>query len=187
MKIAILLCLLCSMSAPSCAMVQKLSAKGGHVDFLAIGRPSFIKIHGVGSAPTGTLKINGDHVSGEFNFALDSLDTGISLRNKHMKDKYLQIQKYPDAKLVIQKVHSIAPGWSLAKPEINGAHFDGLLTLHGVTRPVHGKFSVNDDGTVHAKFSVKLSKYNIDLPSFAGVTVANNVKINVQIKKIVAL
>ena len=32
------------------AATETLSAKGGQVDILAVGRPSFVKIHGVGAA-----------------------------------------------------------------------------------------------------------------------------------------
>ena len=32
-----------------------------------------------------------------------SLDTGIDLRNKHMREKYLEVQKYPNAVLTVDR------------------------------------------------------------------------------------
>ena len=78
--------------------------KKGDVKFTAVGKPGFLKIRGEskGQFPKGSIKIEKDSVTGEFDFDLKNLDTGIELRNTHMKDKYLEVAKFPSAKLVLK-------------------------------------------------------------------------------------
>lgn len=173
-------------SGPGFAAVQKMAASGGQVVILAKGRPSFIKIEGKGSPASGRLAVDGEKVTGEFEFDLATLDTGIETRNHHMKEKYLEVQKFPKAVLVINKVNHLA-SWSFAQPSLKDDEFEGQLTLHGVTRPVSGRFSMTEKRAVEAKFSVKLSDYKVDIPSFGGVVVADDVDISVKIDKLNSL
>jgi polyisoprenoid-binding protein YceI len=170
--------------APSAfAAVQNLTSNGGAVEFLAIGKPSFIKINGKGSPPTGTLALDGEKVSGKFEFDLTSLDTGMATRNDHMKTKYLEVGKFPKASLEVTSVKSLK-GWSLKTPKLDQDSFEGSLTLHGVTKPVSGRFTVSDKGHVDAKFKLKMTDYNVAIPSFAGVTVTDEVEVTVQLEKL---
>ena len=186
MKSKIFVLILAIFCVPAWSAVQTLSAKGGLVEILALGRPSFVKIQGTGSAPTGQIYLDGDKVKGEFEFDLGSLDTGIQMRNEHMKNKYLEVERYPKAQLVIQSVNSPS-GWSIQKPKISAAEFEGQLTLHGVTSPVKGTFSMGDDRDVSAEFNVKLSDFQVVVPSFAGITVKDEVAIKVKIKQMALL
>jgi polyisoprenoid-binding protein YceI len=181
MKNLILLLMFTAM--PAWAAIEGLSTQGGRVEILATGRPSFLKIAGVGSAPQGKLSVNATQVSGEIDFDLGSLDTGISKRDEHMKTKYLEIEKFPKARLTIQTVQ-LTPGWTLKNPELNESSFEGELTLHGVTHKVSGKFSLSQSRAVDAQFTVKLSDFKVEVPTFAGVTVADDVKIHVTIEKL---
>jgi polyisoprenoid-binding protein YceI len=184
MKIIIFAILIVSTSA--FAAIQKIQATGGEVDFLAIGKPSFIKIHGTGAPSKGTISLDGEKISSELEFDLDSLNTGISKRDEHMKTKYLETSKYPQAKLELKSVTPLK-GWSLQKPDLKDAEFEGILTLHGQSQPVKGKFSINDKLAADVSFKIKLSDFKVDIPTFAGVTVADDVEINVKIDKLGAL
>src|ERR1700743_1526023 len=67
----------------------------GTVTFLAVGKPSAIKINGTGEAAKGSLTLAADNkASGVLTFNLKSLNTGIDLRDKHMKEKYLQVDQF---------------------------------------------------------------------------------------------
>lgn len=180
--------LLLSLMMPSLAMaaVQKLSASGGQVEFLAVGKPSFIKINGTGSAATGTASLDGDKVQGNFSFDLTTLNTKIAKRDEHMKEKYLQVDKFPKATLELKSVKPIA-GWSVKKPKLDEADFEGVLTLHGQTQPVKGKFSISDKSAVDVAFKIKLTDFKVDIPSFAGITVADEVEVKVKIDKLGAI
>jgi hypothetical protein len=74
----------------------------------------------------------------------------------------------------------------LQNPVVKEDTFEGLLTLHGVTKPVSGKFSISDQRAVEASFSVKLIDFAVAIPTFAGVTVADNVEVNVKIGNLTA-
>lgn len=163
--------------------VQNISAQGGEVDFLAVGKPSFIKIHGVGGAPTGQLSLDGSKVDGKFEFDVGSLGTGIETRDDHMKKKYLEVEKYPKASLALQSASPVT-GWSVSKPKLSDADFSGVLTLHGVSNPVTGKFNVSDSGKVEVAFKVKLTDFGVAIPTFAGITVADEVEIQVKIDRL---
>ena len=76
------------------------------IEFVAIGRPSALKVHGRMAedeknkkSVNGTLTLAGNALSGTATFHLDALDTGIGLRTTHMKEKYLETGKYPDSQL----------------------------------------------------------------------------------------
>lgn len=152
------------------------------VKFLAIGRPSLLKINGEGSAPKGQVKIDGAKATGSFEFDLDSLKTGIDLRDSHMKEKYLQTAQFKDAKLTIDSL-SLPAGWDPNKPALADQPFEGKLLLHGVEKPVKGTFKVEGGNAaqlpVAAEFQIKLTDYAIDIPSYAGIKVADDVKVQV--------
>src|SRR5678815_69343 len=48
---------------------------------------------------TNQLRIEDDGTTLRVTVPLASLQTGIGLRDKHMREKYLEVQKYPDAVL----------------------------------------------------------------------------------------
>lgn len=161
----------------------KLEAKGGSVETLAIGKPSFIKIRGEGSAPKGSVVVNDQLAKGEFEFDVSSIDTGITLRNEHMRDNYLHVKKYPKAKLEIADL-KLEKDWAMDKSQISNRDFKGKLTLHGETRDVSGQFSLGAKRDLEAKFKIKLSDYKIDIPEYMGVKVADEVEVKVKIAEL---
>jgi polyisoprenoid-binding protein YceI len=148
---------------------------GAGVKFLAVGNPSAIRIQGEGKALTAenTAWTKDGKFSGTFHVPLDSLETGISMRDRHMKEKYLETGKYPNADLVLKACPLKASETTC----------EGKLTLHGVTKPVSIKLKSADAGPktmkVNADFAVKLSDYGISIPKFANITVAEDVQIQV--------
>lgn len=155
----------------------------GTVEFNAIGRPSALKIHGKGTAPKGQLTLEGELASGSLIFDLESLDTGIKLRNEHMKQKYLEVGKYGQATLTFTKF-SIPEALRTESGKVEKLPFQGTLSLHGVQKPVSGLASIQRAGnqmTIAADFGVKTVDYGISTPSFAGITMAEDVQIAVQL------
>lgn len=142
--------------------------------FHATGHPSALRINGQGACPKGTLSWDsGGRVSGTLAVDMKSFETGISMRDSHMKEKYLEVRKYPDSKLAITEL--IVPENTAATAQVP---FKGNLTLHGETRPVTGTATVQktgDTAKVHADFGLKISDYRIAVPTFAGITMADEV------------
>ncbi len=157
-------------------------AKGqnGTVEFNAVGRPSALKIHGKGGAPSAKLQVDGKTLSGTASFKLETLDTGIKLRNEHMKAKYLEIAKFPEAVLTFQNI--ALPKDLKSNVVLTDVPFTGTLRLHGVEKPVQGKTSAEKNGKklkVDAMFDLKISDFNIPTPGFAGITMAEDVSVKV--------
>src|SRR4029450_12304928 len=76
---------------PSAVCVE-LQTDAGSVEFVATGWPSALEVHGKGSGPAGALTVTAD---------LASLQTGISLRDRHLKEEYLHVDRYPQARLTL--------------------------------------------------------------------------------------
>jgi len=129
---------------------------------------------------SGSLTSNGAHIDGTVVFDLKTLDTGISLRNEHMRDNYLEVGKgagYDTAALTGIDLK----GLNGDAPEGKGS-FSGMLTVHGVTKSVSGSAEVRKAGSgvrVKASFPVNLPDYNIPEPRYLGVGVKNTVQVDV--------
>lgn len=164
-------------NAPLWAALMAISTEKGKVTFEAIGRPSMLKVKGEGEGLQSALSLDNNKVSGEVLFDLERLDTDIALRDDHMKNKYLEVGKYPKAKLKIQDL--TVPGGFKVTDTIAKQTFKGSLELHGVTRDVTGEFTLADQ-KISAKFDIKLSDFKIDIPSYMGITIADVVKVEVQ-------
>lgn len=148
----------------------------GKVEFLAVGRPSALKIKGEGSGINGELKITKDQASGTLLFDLTSLKTGISLRDEHMKEKYLQVGQYPTAQLEIKNL-------SLPQNRTGtNIPFKADLKLHGVTKTIDGTYNLeakDKNMKLHAEFKIKVSDFQIEIPKYAGITVTDEVSVSV--------
>lgn len=156
--------------------------RSGDVTFLATGKPGFLRINGKGAKPSGQFAMDANRkklVSGEVKVALDSFETGLSLRDRHMKEKYLETDKFPEATFKAD-AFDFPSGRIPASAELKGS-----LTLHGVTKPVVATLKIketNDSLEISADFEAVLTDYKIEIPEYAGVTVAEKVKISTTFK-----
>lgn len=158
------------------AAVYKISSEKGKVAFLAKGKPALISIKGEGVGASGELHEENGLISGEIEFELKSLKTGIDLRDEHLKNKYLEVDKFPTAKVTIS---------SLKLPvKINDSFkFSGVLNLHGVSQPIEGSAEVSGAASaqfIKSEFKINLSQFKIDIPSFKGITVAEEVLVKIE-------
>lgn len=160
-----------------------LEAAKGRTEFLAIGRPSAIKVNGTGKGPTGALtvkKSEWDYVlNGEAVVDLSSFETGIETRDSHMKEKYLETDKFQNATLTFKDV-KIASAIIEKGGEVK---VDAPLNLHGLTKPVSVtiKFSAKDaDVKAESNFTVKLTDYGIPIPKFTLITIGDEIQVKTE-------
>ena len=178
MKFLIALLLISATSQAS--LLRYKAAADSSATFDAVGRPSLLKIHGEGAKLNGELSIADNKASGSFELDLTGFDTGIETRTEHMKTKYLETQKYPKAFLTLEKV-DLPAGF---KPgQAAEAAFTGRLKVKDVEKPVSGvvKIAAANQMASTAEFSFKLSDYPVGVPTYLGITVADDVKIHVTI------
>jgi len=119
----------------------------------------------------GFLFLSGEGFGGEtdlgqsefyFEVDLTSLDTGIGLRNRHMRDRYLETDNFPYASFAGRVVHleGDASGGFRAVTE-------GVFTVHGVEQNreiVCGAEGDGEDLRVRCTFQVILSDHGIPIP-----------------------
>lgn len=133
------------------------------------------------SAISGTLRQTGPEASyaGTLRVDLVPLDTGIELRNNHLRETYLEVARGERFR------HAALTGIELAVPLPPDATrhktpFSGTLSLHGVERAIAGKAELlRRDGRlrVQAAFSLSLKVFDIPPPRYLGVGVRDEVGI----------
>jgi polyisoprenoid-binding protein YceI len=164
------------------AVQVKISKAAGHSSFLAIGNPSAIRIEGQGDAPEGELTVTEENklvkISGEIKMNLKSYSTGIDLRDRHMKEKYFEVDKFEQA---ILKIENLEFEKTLLNGEVEKSiAFNGVLYFHGVSKPIQGDLFVKKLNTqiqVSSFFKIKLTDFNVNIPTFAGIKVADRIEI----------
>ena len=128
------------------------------------------------AGPPGTIGIDG-----ELRVDLAALDTGIGLRNDHLRGSYLEVERGPAFR------HAVLSGVALREPlpDGDGRHetaFTGTLVLHGVEREVEGEAALRRrDGRlrVEATLSLSLEAFDIPPPRYLGVGVRDEVRVTV--------
>ena len=133
------------------------------------------------SAISGTLRRTGPEASyaGTLRVDLVPLDTGIELRNNHLRETYLEVARGERFR------HAALTGIQLAVPLPPDAArhktpFSGTLSLHGVERAIAGDAELRRrDGRLHvqATFSLSLKGFDIPPPRYLGVGVRDKVGI----------
>ena len=106
---------------------------------------------------------------------LGSLDTGIGLRNRQMRDHYLEVEKFPYAFLeaTIERVEADDDG-------VFRVTAQGVLNIHGVEREVDIPCDVSDRGEgyrVRCTFNVLLSDFDIEIPKIMFLKLADEIRL----------
>ena len=119
-------------------------------------------------------------VAGEIELDLTTIETGISLRDRHLRENYLEVSRGQGFdKAVLSKI---------VLSEGDGAGFRGKtdfsasLLLHGVTGPVAGKGEILDAASgvkVEAEFVLTLTDFGIEPPQYMGVGVSDRLVVKV--------
>lgn len=163
-----------------------LSASGqdATTEFKALVKPGSLQINGVGGKTTGVIDIKENLVSGELTVHLNDLSTGISMRDNHMKDKFLETKKYPDAVLKITEMKLPQDPFAV-KFKQSGIPFKGALSVHGVESPIAGTADIDSTGTmvlVETKLKTTIAAHKIEKPGYLGVKVADDVDVLTHLK-----
>jgi polyisoprenoid-binding protein YceI len=130
----------------------------------------------VSLTPAGDFKAKMDDVKGEAIVKgdtveannvivnLKSMKTGLPLRDKHGKEKYLEVEKYPNTIGINAKGQ-------------NGKG-KAMIELRGVKKEVEGTYKIVGN-EVLADFPIKLSDFKISGIKYMGVGVDDDVKVHV--------
>jgi len=127
---------------------------------------------------TNQLQLADDGTTLKITVPLATLQTGIGLRDKHMREKYLQVDKYPDVVLEVPWSGVKLPG----EGQTSEGTAPGKMTLHGKTKDVKAKYRIVRTGNsyqVTGNVPLNLKDYDIDIPSYLGVTVQPDIDTSV--------
>jgi polyisoprenoid-binding protein YceI len=119
-------------------------------------------------------------LQGELTVDLATLDTGIGLRNTHMRDNYLEVGRGEGYSRAVLKDIVLASDPATAT---GATTFTATLLVHGVERPVRGDARLARDGDrvrVDASFPVVLAEHEIPKPRYLGVGVRDQVQVKVR-------
>ncbi|MGE0591607.1 MAG: YceI family protein [Vicinamibacterales bacterium] len=119
-------------------------------------------------------------LEGTLTVDLTSLDTGIALRNTHMRDTYLEVARGPGFDAA--RLQSITLGSDTATSATGRVPFTARLTLHGMEHPITGQAEIRRSGDtvrVDARFPVSLPSFGIASPRYLGVGVRDEVEVRV--------
>jgi polyisoprenoid-binding protein YceI len=138
---------------------------------------------GVTSSIDGYLFWEGEDLLNQselyFEVDLNTVDTGIGLRNRHMRENYLHTDKHP-------KTHFTAKLIKAEKTNENEYNIEaeGKFFVHGVEKQkvIKGQLRKidNEKYKVSANFIVALSDYNIEVPSIMFYKIDENMDLTVE-------
>ncbi len=116
-----------------------------------------------------------------FEVNLNTLDTGIGLRNRHMRERYLETDKWPVASYQ-GKIVDVAKTDS-AGLTVYEVQTQGTFSVHGVERDVEvaGTVEMLEAGLMRIKaaFQIELPDYNIKIPQVMFFKLNKVIKIRV--------
>lgn len=156
-----------------------LAKQESAVEFFAVGKPSLLRINGTGGKLIGNLELEKNQIKGRFKVNLDEFTTGIELRDRHMKEKYLETAKYSEAWIEIEKIE-LPEDFLNVKKVYSAVPFQGRMSLHGVEKPIKGVADIDttkDLPSVSTEFKVLVSDFKIDVPTYLGIKVADEVTV----------
>lgn len=110
-----------------------------------------------------------------FEVDLNTLDTGIGLRNRHMRENYLETDQFPKASFKGKIVKA-----DTMQADSFQVQVQGTMSIHGVDRQmdVNGTIKkMNGSLRIRTQFVVKLSDHNIKIPSIMFYKIDENMDV----------
>jgi len=160
----------------SWSMGQQYYSKTGKVSFISDAPLEEIEAHNnsgyvVFDSATGNI---------EWSVLIKGFQFVKALMQDHFNENYMESQKYPKGlfKGTIVNLKDI----NLQKDGDYTVNVKGLLTLHGVTKPVNPTGHVNVKGGMimaTSNFTITVEDYNIDIPKVVKDNISKIVKVSV--------
>ena len=151
---------------------NKLKLIRGKVKF--ISKAPKLEFAGIGKEIQGYVDLKNKRI--HFILELNSFKTGIKLRDEHLRENYLETEKYPTAEFSgLIKTYD---------PKTGIAEAAGKLKLHGEEKDnflIKGKVE-KTDGTYRltSNFSVLLKDFKIEIPRVVFLELSNEIKIETE-------
>lgn len=156
------------------AMGSALSLSDGSVTAVAHG-PAGLRIE----ARTSKIEVSHDASTLVFSAPLGRLQTGIDLRDRHLR-QMLDTEMFPSAVLRVPRSDIALP----RDREPSEGVAPGELTLHGKSRPVDVRYRAEVVGPcitrVRGSFAIDVRDFGVTPPSYLGLAVSPRVEIDAE-------
>jgi len=175
---------------PDCAVALEFLVHAGRENKVAfISKASMETFEGKTNRLEGRIVVNpadlGDSITVHFEVDMASLDTGLPMRNKHMRENHLETAKYPKAIFDGAAVRG-PTGAALEPGKAKAFDVEGTFTLHGVGRRlrinVYATYVPQPKGdriSFQTAFPVLLADYQISRPQFLFLKLAESQQVRV--------
>lgn len=114
-----------------------------------------------------------------FEVDLETLDTGIGLRNRHMRENYLETEKHR---------YAFFDGVFISLVEVSENEYNvetsGKINIHGIEKSISikGTLTKNEkELTIVTSFEIALTDFEIDVPELMFMKIDENMKIECKI------
>ena len=185
MRLAIALVLLAAASTLHAGSRTYVIARGGSNVAEFHAEDTYDSFDGKTSDVTGTIvadPANPSAASVSVVINIDSLDTGVGLRNKEMLGRYLEADKFGTATF---KSVSVTGPPSVTPNQPAEISVTGDMTLHGVTKrmTIPVRVVLIPDGRIHAisNFKIHMPDFGINVPHTILVTVNDEVPVRLDL------
>jgi len=158
---------------------QVYQTKSGYVEF--ISNTTLESFKGTSRKLQGLLDLSSGKV--DFYVDLNTVTTGISLRDEHMRETYLETRKYPFAEFT-----GVLRNFNSARKDTQQVQVVGKFTIHGVSRDrtISGRIYLSGNNAyVEANWDVNLKDHTIEIPKlmFLKLAEVQKVRITASLKK----
>ena len=143
------------------------------VSFHAEGSPGFLTFEGV--TRDITLKEDGENLV--FTVPMDTVETGISLRDDHMRRNYVQTDKFPDVVLTVPRAGIQWPSEGTQQGTLTAT-----FEAHGKPLEVAVAYDIKKTKSgyrVKAEFPFNTEKHGMEIPVYLGVTIKPDMRAEV--------
>ncbi len=159
------------------AMAQeKFLTRTGHIKFFSEAPLENIEAHN----RQVTAIVDASKGSLAFKVIMKSFEFEKAAMQDHFNKQYLHTDKFPEARF--EGTLTDPTALNVKKDGVYKVGVEGKLTIHGVTRDVRetGTIEVKGDNVItRAKFSIKLSNYDVKVPSDYVRKISQNIEITV--------
>lgn len=155
------------------ASLHRVADQAAKAHFHASG-PAGMAIDG----NTSDVSVADDGTNVKVVVALDKLATGVTLRDEHTRNKYLEVGKYPNATLSVPRAALKFP----ADGATSTGDAQGTMNIHGKDKAVTFHYTASKKGgaiSVTGNVGIDITDFGINVPSYLGVTVKKDVAIDV--------
>ncbi len=160
------------------ASAQVFGTEKGYAEFES--KASIESFKGISRNLTGQLSLADSTL--DFYLDLNTLETGITLRDRQMRENFLETATYPFAEFLGKFYNAV----DLTSLEPQKVFVLGNFTIHGVTKELElvATLTPTRDGrlTASAQWNLTLSDYKIEVPSLLFYRLNEVLNLSVQLE-----